>query len=232
MIGMRSIDQMIAEQVRTWAKRQAIRDVRGESPRSWPVITISREFGARGAALAAELGERIGFEVWDRELLVAIAERSGADEKLLSSLDERRRTAIDDVVRGTLTGFQHTNTQYFRTLLRVLHTISTHGKCIIVGRGANYVSRASNTLRVRVVAPLEVRIRNYAERQSIGEAEARKTIAIKDAERADFIKYYFKRDIGCPSDYDLVINSDTYSLEHLADIVLAAYECTFRGTSP
>lgn len=224
---MKNIDQMIAEQVKTWAIREAMREVRGvrgEPPGSWPVITISREFGARGAALAEELGKRIGFEVWDRALLLAIAEKSGGDEKLLASLDERRRSAVDDAVRGTLTGGRYTNTRYFRTLLRVLHTICAHGKCIIVGRGANYVSKPAKTFRVRVVAPLEARVRNYAEREGISEPEAQETIAVRDAERADFVKHYFKRDIGRPSDYDLVVNSDTYSLEHLVDIVTAAYD--------
>ena len=71
--------------------------------------------------------------------------------------------AIEDAVWGALTGFQHTNTQYFLTLLRVVHTISTHGNCIIVGRAANYVSRDhAKTLHIRVVAPLQARVRNYA----------------------------------------------------------------------
>ena len=60
--------------------------------------------------------------------------------------------------------------------------------------------------------------------QSISEAEARETVALRDKERADFVKHHFKRDIECPSDYDLVVNSDTFSLEDLAEIVLVALE--------
>jgi cytidylate kinase len=224
-VAMRTIDQMIAEQVNTWTKREGMLRAEGRLPGSGPVITISREFGACGAALAVELGERLGFEVWDRDLLAAISEKSGGDEKLLASLDERRRSAIEDAVWGALTGFQHTNTQYFLTLLRVVHTISTHGNCIIVGRAANYVSRDhAKTLHIRVVAPLEARVRNYAARQSISVARAQETVALRDGERADFVKHHFKRDIECPSDYDLVVNSDTFSLEDLADIVLVAFE--------
>ena len=229
---MRYIDQMITEQVQTWAQREAESNVTGEVPGAWPVITISREFGARGAALAAVLGAQIGFKVWDKDLLHAIAEESGGDERLLASLDEHRRKAIDDAMRGALTGSRHTNTQYFRTLMRVVHTLSAHGKCIIVGRGAHYISKARGTFRVRVVAPLEVRVRGYAQREGLTEKKARKKIIARDTDRADFIKHHFKRDGSNPSDYDLVINAGVYTLEQMAGIVLAAYEAKIGKKLP
>lgn len=229
---MRYIDQMITEQVKTWAQREAEAKVKGEVPGAWPIITISREFGARGAALAVVLGAQIGFKVWDKELLHAIAEEGGGDERLLASLDEHRRKAIDDAMRGALTGSRHTNTQYFRTLLRVVHTLTAHGKCIIVGRGANYISKAPGTFRVRVVAPLETRVRGYAQREGLPEKEARKQIVARDADRADFVRHHFKHDIGNPSDYDLVINADTYSVEQMAGIVRTAYEVKTGKTVP
>ena len=229
---MRYIDQMITEQVQTWAQREAEAKITGEVPGAWPAITISREFGARGAALAAVLGAQTGFKVWDKDLLHAIAEESGGDERLLASLDEHRRKAIDDAMRGALMGSRHTNTQYFRTLMRVVHTLSAHGKCIIVGRGANYISKARGTFRVRVVAPLDMRVRGYAEREGLTEKAARKRVTARDADRADFIQHHFKRDIANPSDYDVVINADTYTLEQMAGIVLTAYEAKIGKKVP
>ena len=229
---MKYIDQMITEQVKIWAQREAEAQVTGEAPGAWPVITISREFGARGAAVAEVLGWRIGFKVWDRNLLHAIAEEGGGDERLLSSLDEHRRSSIDDAVRGALTGSRHTNAQYFRALLHVVHAISAHGKSIIVGRGATYISKAPDILRVRVVCPLEARVRGYAAHEGLTEKEARKHIKAQDADRADFVHHHFKRDVGNPSDYDLLINAATYSLEQMADIVLRAYEAKIGRKVP
>ena len=221
---MRYIDQMITDQVQIWSQHEGEAQMKGEVPHAWPIITISREFGARGAALAALLGERMGFRVWDKELLQAIAEESGGDVRLLKSLDEHRRKAIDDAMHGTLMGSKHTNTHYFRALQRVIHTIVAHGKGIVVGRGATYISKSPEILRVRVVCPLEKRIRGYAEREGLTEKQARKEIVQRDADRADFIQHHFKRDIETPSDYDLVLNSGTLGLEQMAEIVLAAYE--------
>lgn len=221
---MRNIDQMITDQVKIWTQHEEEAQLRGEVPGAWPIITISREVGARGAALAALLGQRMGFKVWDKELLQAIAEEGGGDVRLLKSLDEHRRKTIDDAMHGTLMGSKHTNTHYFRALIHAIHTIVAHGKSIVVGRGANYISKSPEILKVRVVCPLEARIRGYAERNGLTEKQARKEVVRRDADRADFIRHHFRRDVGTPSDYDLVLNACTLSLEQMADVVLAAYE--------
>ena len=221
---MKHIDQMISEQVQTWTKQATEAKSKGEVPTFWPIITVSREFGARGAALAAELGKRTGFKVWDKDLLQAIAEEGGTEERLLASLDEHRRKAIDDAMHGLLMGSKRTNTHYFRTLIRVVHTIETHGNSIIVGRGANYISKAQDVLRVRVVAPFEARVKGYAEREGLTENEARKRVKARDEDRDDFIRHHFRREHGDAFDYDMVLNSATFSLEQMADFVLAAYE--------
>ena len=44
-------------------------------------------------------------------------------------------------------------------------------------------------------------------------------------------KHHFRRDHGDVSDYDLVLNSATFSLEQMADLVLIAYE-TKVGKKP
>ena len=46
----------------------------------------------------------------------------------------------------------------------------------------------------------------------------------RDAERKDFIRHYFKRDVGNAYDYDLVLNSGVYNIKQLADLILLAYE--------
>lgn len=218
---MKDIDQMITEQVRAWSRREA--EARHKADGPWPVITISRQFGARGAQLASVLGKRLGFEVWDKALLNAVAEQSGGDVRLLKSLDEHHRKAIDDAVNGILRGSQHTNTQYFRALMRVVHTIAAHGKSIVVGRGANYICKSPSILRVRIVCPTEENVRGYAERMGLTPKEARKEIERMEAIRADFIHHHFRRDINNPADYDLVINAGSLDLEQMVELVLAAY---------
>ena len=221
---MKSIDRLINEQVMTWSKREALAKKELKKSEQWPVITISREFGARGKYLAHEIGRRTGFRVWDKDLLSAIAEESGADEKFLASLDERRRNLIDDTLHGTLMGAKLSNTQYFRSLLRVVHTVAAHGKGILVGRGGNYIVKSPNSLKVRVVCPFNRRVAYISDREGIAIKEAEKLVVARDTERSDFIRHYFKQDAKNASDYDLVLNSDSFTNDQLTEFTLAAYE--------
>lgn len=218
----RKVTKIIEDQFKTW--RHQNRSIRTPSQKKhYPIITVSREFGALGAALANVLGERVGFKVWDKELLQAIAKELGSDEKFLESIDERRRKPVEDAVLGFMKN-KNTNVNYLLSLVRVVHTIEDFGSSIIVGRGAGYICQNDKSFHIRVVSPLKTRIIGYANREHISKDEAYEIIQEKDAERADFIHYSFNKDVTNPSDYDLLLNSATYDLEEMADIAQKAYE--------
>lgn len=229
---MNSIDRIITEEALSWAMRESKARKNLLKKEKYPVITISREYGAGGKSLALELGKRIGFKIWDKELLSAIAEEAGADEKFMSSLDERRRKMIDDFLYGSFMGSELSNTQYFRSLLRVVHTIGEHGNSIIVGRGGNHIIKSSKALHVRLVLPFKDRIAAIAKSEGISKDQAEKVIIDRDKERNDFIQYYFKHDPTDPQEYDIVLNSGVFGIEKLADLVLYAYEKKTGKTIP
>ena len=56
---------------------------------------------------------------------------------------------------------------YVRHLIETLLTLAMHGKCIIVGRGANVVVPSETVLRVRLIAPLGERIATVCERRNL-----------------------------------------------------------------
>ncbi|MDZ7718004.1 MAG: cytidylate kinase-like family protein [Balneolaceae bacterium] len=216
--------KIIDEQIKSWELESSFKN-KIITPKGdpFPVITISREFGARGAALALLMGEGIGFKVWDRDILQTIAKKLGSSEKYLESLDENRRILIEDVVVGLMKNV-NTNVNYLRTLTRLIRTIEYHGNAIIVGRGANYICRDPHSFHVRIVSPIEKRAEGYSSRQGITKAEAFSIINKTDAERAEFVRYYFKNEISKASDYDLVLNSGIFSLQEMMKIIVEAYE--------
>ena len=63
------------------------------SKKATPAITvaISRQRGALGSQIGAEAGQRLGWPVYDRELLDMIAERAVLRTELLESIDEHDR---------------------------------------------------------------------------------------------------------------------------------------------
>ncbi len=221
-----SIQQVVERQCRRW---EILREHRAkeEKPAHWPVITIEREFGARGEALGRVLAERSGFTFWDGELVHAVAEQSGANETILRSLDEHRRNVIQESIQGALLGGRHMQSEYLRGLMKLLGTISAHGASVVVGRGAQYILPPETALRVRVVAPFETRVRGYAQRHSLDEGRARAEVERSDAERLHFVRKLFSRDAAVASDYDVVVNTGTFDLEQAAGIAIEAYGAKF-----
>lgn len=220
----KSPERIIDEQVRKWNFERGLQAPRSPASPVWPIITVSREFAARGTALAHLLSERLGFTLWDKALVQAIAEASGGEQSFVEMLDERHRRAIDEVIYGFVSNPRHTNVRYHRTLLSVVHAIADKGGSIVAGRGANFVCEPSTRLAVRVVCPLEERIRVHAEREGLTPLKARKAVAKADQEQHDFIRRYFHHQVNDAAAYDLILNSASFSLDEMAELVLSAYE--------
>jgi cytidylate kinase len=227
----RNVFQIVERQCRGWELQQ---DKRRKKPAAqlWPVILVSREFGARGEALAKSIGERVDFFVWDGQLVHAVAEESGANEAVLRSLDERRRRVIEDSIEGAFLGGAYMESEYLLGLMKLFHTIAEHGQGIIVGRGAEYVLPAETTFRMRVVSPLQEKVRSYAARHGIDEGQARREIEKGEQERLAFIRRNFFRKSFEPSDYDIIVNSGTLPFGRLVDVVLESYEAKFGRRPP
>ena len=219
----KKIEKIIEEQFQTWSHSHALAGSRARKKKTKPVITISREFGARGAALAHNLEKKIGFKVWDKDLIQAIAKEIGSGSRAVETLDERRQQMVEDTVTGFLVNIP-TNMNYLRSLIRVVKAIEGYGNGIIVGRGSNYIIQDPKSLHVRVVCPLNVRIAQYAKKENIPQHEARLIIEQKEREREEFVKQNFYRDASNASDYDLLLNSDTFTMDQMSMIIIAAYE--------
>src|SRR6516164_3855750 len=136
------------------------------APRAF-TIAISREAGANGSAVGRLLGERLGWPVYDYELVERIADDMGLRSTLLESVDEKRMSWLQECVASFSSGRSVTESAYVRHLVQTLLTLALHGECILVGRGANVVAPPETTLRVRLVAPLRERIATVQKRRSL-----------------------------------------------------------------
>lgn len=219
----RNIAKIIEEQINSWKITNPVAKSRPSSQMKYPIITISREFGARGAALGEYLGQLIGFKVWDKELLQAIANEMGEGVRTIKTLDERRMQMMEDTVTGFLVNIP-TNMTYLRSLIRVVKTIESYGNGIIVGRGANYICKTPGALHVRVVSPLNKRMLEFAARENLSLEEAKYIVERKDREREQFIKKNFYKNVGEPTDYHLILNSGEFTIDQMVSIVLYAYK--------
>ena len=52
------------------------------------IITISREFGAAGGTIGKAVAERLGYEYFDKELIIRAAREANLDVEKMVKLDE------------------------------------------------------------------------------------------------------------------------------------------------
>lgn len=221
----RSVDEIVEQQVRLWQLRRKAQESREQAVH--PVVTVSRQFGARGAAVANVVAQRLGVPCWDRELLTAIARHADAPASLYAAVDEHRKELIKERIAVLGPGRRATADDYHARLIEVLHTIASHGHAVVVGRGAEFVLDPRTTLRVRVVCPLDERVHRLAERERLDAIAAADRIAAADADRRDFVREHYARDVDDPAGYDLIVSTSRLSIERAADIIVHAYEVRF-----
>ncbi|MEX0845998.1 MAG: cytidylate kinase-like family protein [Balneolaceae bacterium] len=219
----KKVTQMIEEQIQFWTRKRSAEKSPALSGKKYPIITISREYSAQGSVLADKLGEMLGFKVWDKDLLVIISEKLGSSQEFIKSLDESRRGFLED----TIFGFMHhreTNLHYLLYLVKAVRALERFGNNIIVGRGANYICQKPTSLHIRVVCPIKDRVERYAPENNMPREKAMEFMKKKDADRANFVLHNFNREVANPSDYDLVLNSSSYTMDEMVELVINAYE--------
>lgn len=193
------------------------------------IITLSRDVAAGGHRIAENLGTRLGYAVWDREILDVLADRSQGtyQSKMFEALDEKKQNSIDSLVADFFGQVEkHT---YFHLLPKAIYLIAQNN-AIIVGRGAHLLLPAA--FRIRICASMSTRTRNLT-RTGMDDRQARDFLKKADRERDAFIREMTgklsKTSERC--DFDLVVNTDTFSTEEATDIILRALDC-YRQHTP
>jgi cytidylate kinase len=185
-------------------------------------ITVSRQAGSRGAEIAYAVGARLGWPVYDNQLLKRIAADKGLNMRLLEQMDEHSASWLEQIVAGFSTKPGPTEETYMKQLLELVVSLGQVGHCVIVGRGAGYVLAPATTVRVRVVAPRASRVAKTQERKEMSKAEAEAWVDRTDDDRVRFVTSHFNRDPYDQLNYDLILNSGRYSTADCVELIMLA----------
>ena len=187
-----------------------------------PYLTISREKGAGGNAVARLAGKRLGWQVFDNEMVDEIAKQAHVRRQLIESLDEREQAMIQAIVGQLLQPQGIDQADYLGYLKQVVLALGHQGDVIIVGRGAGFILPSRFGLSVRMVAPMEARIRRVADKANLSLAAARAEVERADLDRVKMVRRHFGQDVADPLSHDLIINTAAISLEAAAEVVITA----------
>lgn len=216
---MKSIPQMIEEQVHRW---QISRKKEAPEKEGVSIVTLSRQPGSGGRIIASRLAEKLGIDIFHQEVIHQIAESADVSETVLETLDERGLNTLEHWISSLVHERHLWPDRYMQHLMKVVGTIGNHGRAIIVGRGANFILPAEKRFAVRIVAPQAWRIKNVSREFDISSEEARRRVLRTDSDRRAFIRKYFNADIADPTNYDLVVNTATLNLDDAVNVISAA----------
>jgi cytidylate kinase len=230
---------LAAVQVDRYLMERAPRGRPASTPPTYlPVITISRMLGIPTREISCLIGQEMGFTVFDREVLDAVAKDIRLSDRIVASLDERKQGALDSWIQGlvSMEGRVIDTATIYHAVCRVVRGISLHGSAVVIGRGANFILRGTSAFRVRLVAPADLRARSMAEGAFGGEpmspSLARAEVKRHAAERRVIMKKFFRADIDDPLAYDAIFNLRTLDPAHAAGLIMAAYrKTTGSGTA-
>lgn len=221
---MENITEFLRIYSRSFGERKA-EHVQSAQPRhGMPPVVVSREYGSGGMLIAKGIAQRLGFQLFDRDLLDRMAERGHVPPDLIHLLDERPGRSLA-VFGASLLHGGNIGPKEFATLLRgTIQAILDLGNAVVLGRGASFIAKPHKALRLRVVAPLELRIHRIAELEQIDAKAAAKQIHDIEERRRKFHHQYFGTTDVLPENFDLAINTQTINLAQAVEIALRAYE--------
>jgi cytidylate kinase len=228
LVDRAELSRLVEAQMRNWelaarVQRAALQKAPG-SEEDKPVmdfVAISRWVGAGGYEVAGLLGEKLGWPVFDKQILRAMAGDDQVRARLYESMDERDEGWLEGVMRW-LTQGEFRRDDYFHRLGETVLALARKGPVIILGRGADLILPQECGLRVRIVAPHEQRVTTYAGRNRLDEKDAEAEMERVARERADFVRNHFGRDPTDPLRFDLILNLGRITADQAVELILCA----------
>lgn len=187
------------------------------------VVTIDREVGTPDQEISREVGARLGWPVYDHELLEIIAKREHWPLYALEELDERHVSWLQESFESFWAFPSVREMEFVHRLVETIAELGAQGHCIIVGRGVEHILPREGVLRVRLIASREDRVATLARRQQVSLKEASRRLATLERTRRDFIRSHFGNAATEPSDA-LVLNTSHISVSECADLIVDALQ--------
>jgi cytidylate kinase len=200
------------------------------------VITISRQYGSEGDEIAANLCQILGYQSFNKQLMIKVAAEVGLTEGEIVDFSEdqhRVRSFLDRLLGSPAPVLTQSHSwsevkvidaaDSIPLVQSIIRAACRQDKVVIVGRGGQAVLRTDpGVLHVRIEAPLETRIHRVQLREGLTFELARDVVAQRDRAAADYLKRFYNVDWSDSLLYHLIINTGRWGIEAASRLIVAA----------
>ena len=170
------------------------------------IITVSRKLGSFGNEIAQALSEELHYQLLTREQASTMVADSGFPEPhVIQTLSEETGPSLLD-------NFVLDRDRLLCAMKTALYTFARQDNVIIMGMGAQVLfHHLPHTFRVKITAPLDVRLKRIQQRYACDERYANHLVVASDQVRSGFTRYFFNEDWESLHFYDLIVNTERIS---------------------
>ena len=202
------------------------------------VVCISHSSGAGGEEVGRLVAERLGFLCVDEEIVARAAVKGGIDAAEVADEERRKSLAVrvlNAMARGggdawafggsvPLRSGEELDSDDIQALIReTIEQTAARGNAVIVAHAASHaISPGPAVLRVLVTASPHTRAARVSDAEGLDQADTARALKDSDAGRADYLKRFYDVGEELPTHYDLVFNTDSLTIERVAELVAEA----------
>jgi cytidylate kinase len=201
------------------------------------VVCISRILGAGGPEVGRRVAEDLGYLYLDEEILQRAAEAGGVTIEQLKDVSRRKsflerllhNLALSGGMDGYMLGIAAValppsaipDPRRLRALIhQAIEETADEGNAVIVSHAASYALAGRRcVLRVLVTASRETREARAAAEEALCDRGAAKAVKEDDRGREAYLRDFYDIDDEDATHYDITLNSDTLSIEMMAQLV-------------
>lgn len=197
------------------------------SDNTGPVITFSREVGCNCLKLAKLLTETLNtkdpgkrWKVLSKEVFYECARELNTDyNRITKVMKNTDKYSFEEILMAFGDKNYKSERKILKTVVDVIHTFAAEGHCIIVGRAGHIIARdIKHALHVRLIAPIDYRVRTIMENNGLKKDEALEFIRKIEKEREVFRKALGEEEYR-DEDFDLVINRASFGNKEMVEIL-------------
>ncbi len=179
-------------------------------------VAFERQYGSGGQEIATKLARRLGYQLYDRGVLVETCKRMDMDYTYIAKLDETAPSKLFFRSPGSTLSLEE---QIFETEKVILLEAAEKPGCIFVGRCASEVLKDKKVLRVFVTADDEYRLERAINVEDFPPDEAEGMMRKIDKRREKFFNAHAGNNWRSPEVFDVILNSGRLGIDACVDLL-------------
>ena len=197
----------------------------------FPTVTISRQTGTGAPVIGEKFIEIINnqhteckceWTYFDKNLIEKVLSDYNLPVMFAKLNVEDKYSDVETVIKD-LFWFKESQWTLVQKTSKTILKLAETGNVVIVGRGANVItSKLKNVLHVRLVAPLETRIKYIQETLGLSFKDADEFIKKEEQARRNYVKSYFFKDVENPLHYHMTLNTHLLGNQGAAETIAQA----------